>query len=126
MRPVHHLHRLPLDEWHYLPLSLLADGFVVQVQNLAVQQLQSVQIRLRLPSLAFVQIRQRQLEHRIVHLDEPGQQHPLLTVPWGPWYLPRRRMISHQSLLAQHHQLSLLNLVLQLLVLVHHPLLVRR
>jgi hypothetical protein len=29
MRPVHHLHRRPLDEWHYLRLSLSADGFVV-------------------------------------------------------------------------------------------------
>jgi hypothetical protein len=66
------------------------------------------------------------LEHRIMLLDEPGQQHPLLMVPWGPWYLLRRRMISHQSLLGQHHQLFLPDLGLQLLELVHHPLLVRR
>ena len=87
MRPVHHLHRLLVGEWHYLLLSLWADGFVVLVQTLAVQQLQFVQIRLygqRLPLLAFVQIRQLQLGHRIVHLDEPGQRHLLLTVPWHP------------------------------------------
>ena len=145
MRPVHHLHRLLrlvfvhhlhlllVDDWHYLLLSLSADGFVVQVQNLAVQQLQFVQIRLcglSLPSLAFVQNRLRQLGHQIVHLDEPGQQRMLLTVPLELLYLLRRRMIWHLSLLALRHQLSLRDLVLQLpdlgFQLLDHPLLVLR
>ena len=131
LRPVfvHHLHRLLVGEWHYLLLSLWADGFVVLVQTLAVQQLQFVQIRLygqRLPLLAFVQIRQLQLGHRIVHLDEPGQRHLLLTVPWEPLYLLRRRTILHLSLLVLRQQLSLRDLVLQLLNLGFHLLGERR
>ena len=113
---VHHLHPLLVDDWHYLLLSLSAGGFVVQVQSL--------------PSLAFVQNRLRQLGHQIVHLDEPGQQRMLLTVPLELLYLLRRRMIWHLSLLALRHQLSLRDLVLQLpdlgFQLLDHPLLVLR
>ena len=128
MQPVHHLHRLPRQ-------VLWTDRIRRRVRPSIWDDL-FPHLSYRLTELVFrqsealEQTRQRQLGHRIVHLDEPGQQHPLLTVPLEPLYLPRRRMILHLSLLVLRHQLSLRDLVLQLpdlvLQLLDHPLLVLR
>ena len=118
MRPVHHLHRLQRQ-------VLWTDRIRRRVRPSISDDL-FPHLSYRLTELVFrqsealEQTRQRQLEHRIVHLDEPDQRHPLLTVPLEPLYLPRRRMILHLSLLVLRQQLSLLGLVLQLLNLGFH------
>jgi hypothetical protein len=94
MRPVHHQHLLPVDEWHYLQhFQLVADfvDLVGQVRTDFHQQSMNQQHQ----SEALKQNRQRQLGHQIVHLDEPDQPYRPLIVPLGPLYLLRRRMIWH-------------------------------
>ena len=89
MRPVHHQRLLPVDEWHYLQHFQLVADFVDLV-SLSYHQRSTYQQH---QSQAFEQIQPRQLGHRIVRLDEPDQLHLLQTVPLGPLYLLRRRMI---------------------------------